>query len=352
MKENDAELVLQSLSDCDDADDAFARLVARYRPAIYGLAFAATGSVAEAEDLTQDALIAAYLSLPHLRDPHRFGAWLKGIARNMVRMWYRKRAAMPNFDGGHLIDELNLGHRRLSPEEHVDRQERLGRIRQAIQDLSTGNQQAITLRYWDEMSYAEISDTLDVPLSTVKSRLHNAKQQLKTQLDQEITERRTDLIPVNVGEIYAFESEHGPAAIVMLEAGDGRSLPIWIGPSEGMSLAIARVLGRVKRPLTFDLLTDIFTELGIELSQVVVNALQENTYHATLHLASDEGRHEIDARPSDAINIAVRTGAPLYVAPDVMDRAGKMEHEHLPDDLEPMEIPDWVFSQLDDRPES
>lgn len=61
MSENDAELVLQSLSDSNGADDAFAQLVGRYRPAIYGLAFAVTGSAAEAEELTHDTWIFAQL---------------------------------------------------------------------------------------------------------------------------------------------------------------------------------------------------------------------------------------------------------------------------------------------------
>lgn len=151
--EKDAELVRQSLSASPSAEDAFARLVARYRLAIFGLAFAATHSAAEAEDLTQDALIAAYLSLSHLRDPARFEAWLKGIARNLVRMWYRRHAATPTLDGGHLLEQIDSGLQ-FSPEKKVDRQERLARIRQALQELSSGLQQAIALRYWGEMSKA------------------------------------------------------------------------------------------------------------------------------------------------------------------------------------------------------
>jgi DNA-directed RNA polymerase specialized sigma24 family protein len=80
MNESDTELVRQRLSSKAGADKAFGRLVARFRPTIFGLAFAATGHVAEAEDLTQEALMAAYLSLPRLRDPKRFGVWLYGIS--------------------------------------------------------------------------------------------------------------------------------------------------------------------------------------------------------------------------------------------------------------------------------
>jgi RNA polymerase sigma factor (sigma-70 family) len=346
MHEDDAELVRQSLSDQAEADQAFARLVARYRPAIYGLAFAATGDAAEAEDLTQETLITAYLGLPHLRDPALFGAWLKGIARNLVRMWYRRHAATPRLDGGHALDEL-VSRATLSPEEHIDRQERLERIRQAVQELSTGNQQAVTLRYWAGMSYAEISETLDVPVSTVKSRLHKAKRQLQAQFGEQKVERRVKMIPVKLGEILAHEGEYGPGAVINLVSEDGRSLPIWIGLFEGQSLALSRVLSsdELIRPLTFDMVVNILTELGAQVSQVVISALKDTTFYATIHLALGQNRHRIDARPSDAINLAIRTGAPLYVANEVMEAVNTEPPCRTLDDLQPLELPEAV-SQL------
>ncbi len=346
MRENDAELVRQSLSEEPGADQAFARLVARYRSAIYGLALAATGDVAEAEDLTQETLIAAHLGLPHLRDPALFGSWLKGIARNLVRMWYRRHAATPRLDGGHALDEL-ANRATPSPEEHIDHQERLKRIRQAVQELSTGNQQAVTLRYWAGMSYAEISETLDVPVSTIKSRLHKAKRQLQAQFGEQKVERRVKMIPVKLGEILAHEGEYGPGAVINLVSEDGRSLPIWIGLFEGQSLALSRVLSsdELIRPLTFDMVVNILTELGAQVSQVVISALKDTTFYATIHLALGQNRHRIDARPSDAINLAIRTGAPLYVANEVMEAVNTEPPCRTLDDLQPLELPEAV-SQL------
>ena len=208
MNKGDAELVRKSLSDSPGADEAFAQLVARYRPAIVGLAFAATGTAAEAEVLTQETLIAAYLGLSHLRDPARFGVWLKGIARNLIRMWYRHHAGTPALDGGRVLEDLDDGTFR-APEERLDRRESLSRIREAAKELSTGNQQAINLRYWAEMSYSEIGATLNVPVSTVKSRLHKAKLQLQALLPDKRVERRNDMIPVTVGELYAHKTESG-----------------------------------------------------------------------------------------------------------------------------------------------
>ena len=277
MNKSDAELVRKSLSGSPGADEAFAQLVARYRPAIFGLAFAATGTAAEAEDLTQETLIAAYLSLSHLRDPARFGEWLKGIARNLVRMWYRRHAGTPALDGGHVLEALDDGSFR-APEERLDQRESLARIREAVQQLSTGNQQAISLRYWAEMSYSEIGAALNVPVSTVKSRLHKAKRQLQALLPDGGVERRKDMIPVTVGEMYAHEAKAGtvgniyareteanPYVILSLDSEDGRSLPIWLDPGAAASIAISHVLGddKLPRPLTFDLVANMLAKLEV-----------------------------------------------------------------------------------------
>jgi len=328
-------------------------LVARYHSAIYGLTSAATGNIAEAEDLTQETLIAAYLGLPHLRDPASFGAWLKGIARNLVRMWFRRRATTPALDGGHALEGLDDVAQPL-PEERLDQRERLARIRQAVHELSTGNQEVVALRYWAEMSYAEIGETLGVPVSTVKSRLHKAKRQLETQLEPEI-KRRIKMIPVTVGEIYAHEGEHGPTTVISLESEDGRSLPIWIGPCEGQWLAVSRVLGgeKLKRPGTYDWVISLLSELGIQITQVVVNALQDTTFYATIHLTQGQTQREIDARPSDAINLALRAGVPVFVAEEVMEAASKVVPDELPVDVRPFELPEWVqrhLSELRQKP--
>lgn len=351
MNESDAELVRQTLSSNAGADEAFGRLVARYRPTIFGLAFAATGHAGEAEDLTQETLIAAYLGLSRLRDPERFGVWLYGIARNLVRMWYRRQARTPMLDGGHYLEELVDGSQR-TPEERIDQQERLARIRQAVQELSSGNRQAVTLRFWGEMSYAEISDALKVPVSTVKSRLHKAKRQLQAELGEKRMEKREKMIPVTVGELYTREVEGSPRTIVSLDSEDGRSLPIWIGLMEGQALAISRVLSgdEMHRPITYDLMTTMLATLGVEVTQVVVSALKDTTFYATLHLATGDFDHEIDARPSDAINLAVRVGAPMFVAEEVMSAAGKTKPDALPEDIQPLELPEAILKLLSAGP--
>jgi RNA polymerase sigma factor (sigma-70 family) len=343
MDTSDQDLVRSSLSGGPEAEQAFNRLVARHRPAVFGLMYAATGEPGEAEDLTQETLIAAYLGLKHLNDPSRFGAWLKGIARNMIRMWYRKRANAPALDGGHALEQLTQPAP-TTPEEHLDRRERMERIHQAVQELSTGNQQAVALRYWAGMTYAQISAELNVPLSTVKSRLHKAKKQLQTHLGEAQRPRRVDMISVSVGELYGFTSDRGPEVIVTLVSEDGRLLPIWIGPMEGQFLAVHKVFGRqgLKRPLTYEMFADMLDQFGAQVERVVISALKDTTFYATIDVTLGQTSYQVDARPSDAINLALRLDTPVYVAEEVLDTTGIAALDELPKDARPIELNKWI----------
>ncbi len=99
-------------------------------------------------------------------------------------------------------------------------------------------------------------------------------------------------------------------------------LPIWIGPWEANAIA-TRLQGMIpERPLTHDLLAAVVDELGATVREVVIVDLAEETFHARILLQAGERLVEIDARPSDALALAVRTGVRIYAAESVLDRAG------------------------------
>lgn len=110
--------------------------------------------------------------------------------------------------------------------------------------------------------------------------------------------------------------------VVLREVDGDRYLPIWIGPFEADSITIELQGVPMARPLTHDLLKSILEELGAEVQYVVVNDLRDDTFYARIVLEVGKVRHEIDSRPSDAIALAVRVKAPIYVTPHVMDEAG------------------------------
>ncbi len=111
--------------------------------------------------------------------------------------------------------------------------------------------------------------------------------------------------------------------VVMLkEKTAPRYLPIWIGHFEADAIAIPMQNVPVSRPLTHDLLKGIIEQLGGKLTQVVISELADETFYAKL-VVDANGRHvEVDARPSDAIALAIRTKVPIYVAESVFDQAG------------------------------
>ena len=121
----------------------------------------------------------------------------------------------------------------------------------------------------------------------------------------------------------------GKQPIVLLKTVDSNKfLPIWIGHPEAAAILMKLQGATTPRPMTHDLLVDVIGELEGKCTQVAVTELRDNTFFAsiTLHVA---GRDlEIDSRPSDALALAVRSGAPIFAAEDVIaDSAIEFEHE-------------------------
>ncbi len=110
--------------------------------------------------------------------------------------------------------------------------------------------------------------------------------------------------------------------VVVLRDEAQRYLPIWIGPFEADAITIELQNVDVARPLTHDLLKATIQGLGASVSHVVVNGLSDNTFYASVVLEIDGRSMEVDSRPSDAIALAVRAKAPIYVEESVMERAG------------------------------
>ena len=114
--------------------------------------------------------------------------------------------------------------------------------------------------------------------------------------------------------------------IVILKEIDGeRTLPIWIGILEAQ--AIASELDGIKfsRPMTHDLLKNIFELLDVRVERIEVCDLKNNTYYALIHVIHKENEVAIDARPSDALALSLRVGAPIFVADSVIERSTQID---------------------------
>lgn len=116
----------------------------------------------------------------------------------------------------------------------------------------------------------------------------------------------------------------GRYVLLLKEVGLGRILPIWIGQPEASSIAMRLQGVAPERPLTHDLLANVIAELGARLERVTIGSLRDETFHARLLLVTPDARHEVDARPSDAIALALRLEVPIYAAAAVLDRAAAL----------------------------
>ena len=122
----------------------------------------------------------------------------------------------------------------------------------------------------------------------------------------------------------------GKQPIVLLKTEDGNKfLPIWIGHAEAAAILVKLQNAAQPRPMTHDLVTDILGQLDAEVVAVTVTELRENTFYARITLQQNGSEIEIDSRPSDAIALAVRAGAKIFVADEVIEESGiEFEGEH------------------------
>ncbi len=120
----------------------------------------------------------------------------------------------------------------------------------------------------------------------------------------------------------------------MKEASGDRVLPIWVGPLEGDIIAMQLEHIETPRPMTFDLMANLLRVGNVQIEKVAVTALRENTYLATMWIRANGTVHEIDARPSDAIALALQTDAPIFVTPDTLRAANSISGDRSFDELQ------------------
>jgi bifunctional DNase/RNase len=137
-------------------------------------------------------------------------------------------------------------------------------------------------------------------------------------------------------ELVGIEMERPPniPCLVLREAhGAGRVLPIFIGGPEATAIAFALEEVETPRPMTHDLMKDLLDEVGVRLERVTVTELREATFYAEIVLSNAGSVHSVSARPSDAVALAVRYGAPLFAEEGVLEEAGRAPDEGVPDDV-------------------
>jgi RNA polymerase sigma factor (sigma-70 family) len=324
---------------------AFSLLLERHQARALRMAQRMIAHGDTAREVVQEAMLEAYLSLSSLQQPERFQSWLYGIVINLCRAHLRRRQYDPlsleAISGGLEATPALLISHAPDPQAIVEMWELHKLVRSAIDTLSPQNQQAVLLFYYEQLSLREIGLLLGISVAAVKGRLYKSRRQLadyftafasreigssKLSTTREINlERNKKMIEVQVADIIVEERDDQEYyVVILLDERGQRLLPIWIGPAEANGIAFYLLEISTPRPMTYDFMANLLQATGAVLEEIQISSLQEITFYATAFLRVGETIQQIDARPSDAIALALRMKSKISVAENVLTQSGEV----------------------------
>lgn len=321
---DDAELVRLAR---EGDKEAFAALLARHRGMLVALCRRALGDDGLAEDAAQEAALEAMLGLDRLRRPERFGAWLGGIGLNVCRRWRREQAregwSLAAVTGGRSVPDG-------TPAEAAEAADAARRVRRAVGRLPAGQRAAVALFYLAGLAHREVAAALGIGVGAVKTRLHKGRAALRDELaawwkeDGMAAGTATGPVAMRVTEVRrrpAGGDQLEKTAILLDEEAGERRLGIWVGGFEATQVAFALEGTELPRPMAYQFMSALLEAAGARLAEARVTRLDDGTFYAVAVVDGPGGRREIDARPSDALNLALLTGSPILVDPGVLEAA-------------------------------
>jgi RNA polymerase sigma factor (sigma-70 family) len=322
----DAELVHQARQ---GFKEPMAELLRRHWDTAVLLAGRVLGSPDLARDAVQEAAIAAMTDLERLRSPGRFGAWFCGIALNVSRRWLRQlRSEVPGLRPDLALDSPD-------PAEMAETADTAARVRGAIAALANGQQHAVRLFYLQGLSHREVAEELGISVGAVKARLHQARTALAPKLVQFMATPETEARTVTAteatewAEVFVSEirrtSDEDPwqrkHVMILAERGGNRRLPIWIGPAEAAVLALTLESVETPRPFPYKLAAGLVEAAGSQIIEVKITRLLDSIFYACVIVQGPGGPQEVDARPSDAVNLAAACGVPIRLNSELFSAA-------------------------------
>ena len=307
--------------------EAFGLLVERFQDAVYGTAYALLGDFHDAQDVAQEAFIRAWCRLAELRDPDRFAGWLYRIARNCCVDFLRRAAGEPA--PLEKVDTAAVAPAHVNPSAQLEAAEMREGVLAAIRSLSEPNRLATTLYYINGYSIEDVAGFLEVPVGTVKRRLHDSRNRLRERMvamvEDELKGARPgpefrERVMRKVSRVEVRPQAEAEWGRVLLIDEDGRCLLIIIGTAEEFAIHRGLEKEEPQRPMTHELLLSILGSFEISLKEARVVDLREQTFYGELVLERAGEVHVIDTRPSDALALAMMTGAKVTVAEHVMEQ--------------------------------
>jgi RNA polymerase sigma factor (sigma-70 family) len=313
----------------DGDRQALAELMARHRPLVVSVCKRFLGCSELVEDAAQEACLQAMLGLDRLREPDRFGPWLAGIGINVCRHWLRQRPRESltelELSGG--SSGPSVASTEPGPEQMAESADIAGRVRLAVSELPSGQRSVVVGFYLSGLTYAETAAALGIGVPALKARLHKGRASLRHSLQplwEEITmANASDVVEVRIADVRRGAHDAEPAAhVVLLEEVDGdRRLPIWIGPQEGMSMALLLEKVELPRPMAPQFMFQALRAVGARVVEVRIDRLAEKTFYAVAVIEGPSGMAEVDARPSDALHAALLADARVTVRRELFEGA-------------------------------
>jgi len=139
-------------------------------------------------------------------------------------------------------------------------------------------------------------------------------------MSQSDVPRNLPLVEYQIDRVVDETSTETRIVVLSRKDGDPDAFPIWIGAAEGHAIKLALDATVTPRPMSHDLIKSFAEHLGVTVHRVVVSDVRNSTYYASVHLGNNGVERILDARPSDALALAVRMHCPIYIAQDVLAR--------------------------------
>jgi RNA polymerase sigma factor (sigma-70 family) len=324
--DSDAEIVQTVLS---GDKQAYGELINRYWGMVYQLAWQHLAEPMLAEDRAQEAFLQAFLSLEHLQQPAQFRAWIYGITLNLCKNFLRKQQPLDFFADF----EDDWQEAIASPDTLAEFIELRSVLQESVSQLSQANQEALNLYYYEGFSLAEIASILRISSTAVKGRLHKSRQALKRQLaqlfpSQTLVKGLKKMIPVQIVDISQQVKSNNLGAnyplsqLLLFNEESRRALVVfWIEADQ--ALAIAQILAGYtpQRPRQHDFAAKLIEATGASLEFVLLDHIAGEIPYATLNLKTKAGKTSIDARPGDAVVLALSLKAQVFVSEKMWEKA-------------------------------
>ena len=306
--------------------EAFGQLVERYQQMVGHIAKKMIADEWVARELAQEAILQAYLSLDHLRDASRFKSWLYGITLNICRSYLHDQKmdmlSLETIMGGVRSDTIANFDDTVDPQSIAEAHDLHRLVLAVLDELSSRDKEATLLFYYEQLTLQEIADLSGVSVGAIKGRLHRARKQLQERLSIEyVPEQRKEQSKMNLKEvtIEAVREHSGTRQCFMvLKNDDDARLVICIGRAEALTIAAGLTEISPPRPMTAHLMVSLFEVSGLQLKEVSIKAYKDDIFYAVITVIKGKKEHDLDARPSDALALAVLMKRPIFVADTLM----------------------------------